>query len=74
MELLRRVEVLSKHEYWGNTKDENKTRVPCSLKGPQKSKTQVVVAVGGIVPEAVGNTRGPRIVVPAPPPEDAFWT
>ena len=38
----------------------------------QKSKTLVVVAVGGIVPVTVGNTRVPRIVVPASTPVDAF--
>jgi hypothetical protein len=38
----------------------------------QKTKTLVVVAVGGIVPVAVGNTRVPRIVVPASTPVDAF--
>ena len=40
--------------------------------GSQKTKTLVVVAVGSNVPVAVGNTRVPRIVVPAPTPEDAI--
>ena len=80
---LREIEVLSRHEYWGNIKDENKTRATCSLKyikdenktratcsskGPQKTKTLVVVAAGGTVPAEVGNTRVIRNDEPAPTP------
>jgi hypothetical protein len=44
---------------------------PTLRDGAQKTKTPVVVAGGGKVPVAAGNTREPRTVVPAPTPEDA---
>ena len=40
--------------------------------GSQKTKTPVVVAVGGIAPVAVGDTRAPRIAVPATTPVDTI--
>ena len=39
--------------------------------GSQKTKTLVEVAEGSIEPEAVGNTRAPRIAEPASTPADA---
>ena len=39
---------------------------------PQNTKTQVAVAIGSVVPVAVGNTRVPRVVVPAATTEDTL--
>ena len=43
---------------------------PTLRDGAQKTKTQAVAAVGDMVPVTVGNTRDPRIAVPAPTPRD----
>ena len=40
--------------------------------GSQKTKTQVVVAEGGIEPAAVGDTRVTRTVAPATTPVDTI--
>ena len=40
--------------------------------GSQKTKTQAEEAVGGIAPEAVGDTREPRTVEPATTPKDTI--
>ena len=42
------------------------------LRRPQKTKTLVAVAVGGTAPAAAGDTRVPRIVVPATTPADTI--